>query len=380
MSTLKVNTINAATSGQAVAVDISNPRSFRNLIINGAMQVAQRGTSASTTGISTVDRFKLGASGRDEAQTQSQHVLTSSDTGPWEKGFRYSYHLQNGNQTGGLDAGDHTEIKYTIEAQDIAQSGWDYTSSSSYITLSFWVKSSVAQNFHGYIKTQDGTFKRNVFETGSLTADTWTKITKTFSGHSDITFNNDTGEGLILELLYYAGTDETGTVTLDTWATFNGSIRTPNATNTWWTTNDATFEITGVQLEVGSYATDFEHRSYGDELARCQRYCVDFPINSQLGLGQVYSGSGWVQLPVAVPVPMRAKPSVSKNGDYWFNSNIGNSGYSGDRTVTVEQPGTGGAHMYRLFVQAGSNQNDEETVWCQIHDAAGTYMRLEAEL
>jgi len=344
------------------------------------MQVAQRGTSASTTGISTVDRFKLGASGRDEAQTQSQHVLTSSDTGPWEKGFRYSYHLQNGNQTGGLDAGDHTEIKYTIEAQDIAQSGWDYTSSSSYITLSFWVKSSVAQNFHGYIKTQDGTFKRNVFETGSLTADTWTKITKTFSGHSDITFNNDTGEGLILELLYYAGTDETGTVTLDTWATFNGSIRTPNATNTWWTTNDATFEITGVQLEVGSYATDFEHRSYGDELARCQRYCVDFPINSQLGLGQVYSGSGWVQLPVAVPVPMRAKPSVSKNGDYWFNSNIGNSGYSGDRTVTVEQPGTGGAHMYRLFVQAGSNQNDEETVWCQIHDAAGTYMRLEAEL
>ena len=76
---------------------------------------------------------------------------------------------------------------------------------------------------------------------------------------------------------------------------------------------------------------------------------------------------------------MRTKPSVSKNGSYWFNSNYGNSGYSGDRTVTVETPATS-SHMYRLFVQAGSDQGNGTTVWCQLHDAAGTYMRLEAEL
>jgi len=76
---------------------------------------------------------------------------------------------------------------------------------------------------------------------------------------------------------------------------------------------------------------------------------------------------------------MRTKPSITKNGSYWFNSNYGNSGYSGDRTVTVEAPATS-SHMYRIFVQAGSDQGNGTTVWCQLHDAAGTYMRLEAEL
>ncbi len=247
--------------------------SHRNLIINGAMLVAQRGTSSTGTNYKTVDRFKSSFTGQDEVCTQSQISLTSSDTGPWAKGFRKAYQHQNGNQTSGAGAGDYAYISYIPEAQDIANSGWDYTSSSSYITLSFWVKSSVAQNFYGHFQSDDGTGQRYAFETGSLSANTWTYVTKKIPGNSNITMSNNNGVGFYIYWWQFLGTDRTDSgVALETWGAYAGGTRTPDNTSTWWTTNDATWAITGVQLEVGSYATPFEHRSFGDELRRCQRY------------------------------------------------------------------------------------------------------------
>ena len=117
----------------------------RNIVINGAMEVAQRGITSTSDGIHTVDRFKMGYGGENEVLTQAQ-VDVSSGTSPYTEGFRKAFKITNGNQTGGLGAGDYFQLKYTIEAQDIAKSGWNYTSSSSFITLSFWIKSSVAQN------------------------------------------------------------------------------------------------------------------------------------------------------------------------------------------------------------------------------------------
>mgnify|MGYP003124686795 CR=1 FL=1 len=156
----------ANITGIVTATSISNISSInsgqiggrRNLVINGAMNVAQRGTSyTGTDNYNTVDRVLTSVSGLDENCTFSQHALTSSDTGPWAKGFRKSFHIQNGNQTSGAGAGDYVQFQHRLEAQDVANSGWDYTSSSSYITLSFWVRSSVAQNFYGYLRTKDGT-------------------------------------------------------------------------------------------------------------------------------------------------------------------------------------------------------------------------------
>ena len=274
MSTLKVNTINAATSGQAVDVDIKEPKSFRNLIINGAMQIAQRGTSTSTNGDICCDRWKCQFEGNDEAPTFAQHALTSSDTGPWEKGFRNSLHVTNGNQTSGAGATDEVNFYYQFEAQDIANSGWDYTSSSSYVSFSFWVKSSVSQNFYGAFTSRDGTNRSYTFQTGTLSANTWTKIEKIIPGSSDIQIDNNTAEGMTLHITPFYGTDYTASgVTLDAWVTKVSSQLFPDNTSTWYTTNDATFEFTGVQLEVGSVPTEFEHRSYGDELQRCSRYC-----------------------------------------------------------------------------------------------------------
>ena len=107
--------------------------SNRNIIINGAMTVAQRGVSSTTNGYGSVDRFQCSFSATDESPTHTQHTLTSSDTGPYAEGFRKSFHVQNGNQTGGAGASDFIRLWHKIEAQDLANSGWNYTLSLIHI-------------------------------------------------------------------------------------------------------------------------------------------------------------------------------------------------------------------------------------------------------
>ena len=141
------------------------------------MNVAQRGTSHGSSGYRTIDRFQFYGSGLNASITTAQ-VDVASNVTPYTLGFRKAYKLTNGAQTG-PDAGDTMIFLYRVEAQDLATSGWNYTSSSSYVTFSYWVKSSVPQNFFVTLKSGDGTPQKYATETGSLTADTWTKITKT---------------------------------------------------------------------------------------------------------------------------------------------------------------------------------------------------------
>ena len=342
MSLLKVNTIRhssassdaitLASDGTATAKITNVAPGNRNLIINGAMNIAQRGSSSTTSGFQTVDRFSHGVSGADEAITTSWHDLTSSDTGPWAKGFRKSWHIQNGNQTSGAGAGDKLNISYKIEAQDIAQSGWDYTSASSYITLSFWVRSSVAQDFKGYLYSYDGTPKSYPYSTGSLSANTWTKITKKIPGHADLTFDNNNDSGFFIGLHMFAGGDFTSGVTENAWMTYASGDRTADQTSTWWTTNDATFELTGVQLEVGDVATDYEHRRYSQELIDCQRYYFvaakgDGSDNNGVPFcnGESHNGSQWLGF-IKFPTEMRAIPTLKHNDGTNYYSCYGNGG------------------------------------------------------
>ena len=284
----------------------------KNLIINGAMQVAQRGTSSTSTSYNTVDRMFYTHNGVDEAATTAQHALTSSDTGPYGAGFRHSFHITNGNQTSGI-AADHVIVtRYLVEAQDIAKSGWNYTSSSSFITFSFWVKASVAQTYYVRLYAPDGTPQGYAFAV-ALSANTWTKITKKIPGNSNLQFDNNSDVGFTIEFNLYRGTDSTTSgYTLDTWADYSATSRVPDMTGTWYTTNDATFEYTGMQLEVGSVATDFEHRSFGQELQLCKRYFQNHaPVSGDhmmWGVGRAEGNTGRIGLPVSVP--MRAAPTI----------------------------------------------------------------------
>ena len=308
----------------------------QNLIINGAMQVAQRGTSSTTNGYGSVDRFPIYNQSTDEAPTHAQ-VDVASGTTPYTLGFRKALKITNGNQTSGAGGNDLVAISYGIEAQDLATSGWNYLSSSSNITLSFWVKSSVAQNFYVMIRSEDGTQYNYVVETGSLSADTWTKVTKTIPGNSNLTINNDNGRGMLMEFVLFRGTNGTGSLTLNQWAAYDTAARVPDMTSTWYTTNDATFEITGVQLEVGDSASDFTHESYAETLRKCQRYCVRY---NQTDTGELINICGAARSAHAkwfvmhLSTPMRSDPTVTRVGQ----TRLGMSDFTyenGSDTLTV---------------------------------------------
>ena len=322
----------------------------RNIVINGSMQVAQRGTSSSSDGYQTVDRFKFGYGGENEAPVQYQGALTSSDTGPYGEGHRYAYYVQNGNQTGGAGSADYAEFQYKAEAQDIANCGWNYTSSSNFITLSFWVKSSVAQNFYGFVYSADGTAQRYIFETGTLTANQWKKVVVVVPGGTNVQFDNNVNEGFIIKWIPFYGTDKTNnSATTGSWANYNGAARCPDYTSTWWTTDNSTFWITGVQLEVGSQATPYEHRNFGEELQLCKRYYQQ--INQESSGTSIITGfgNGTARLRAVIPlmVEMRVNPTVAldvSGGNPSFYSYAGSppsySSLSGvestKKTITVD--------------------------------------------
>ena len=324
----------------------------KNLIINGAMQVAQRGTSSTSDSYQTVDRFRIATNSVDEAPTQAQVDVTSG-TEPFTKGFRKAFKITNGNQTSGAGVVDTIHAIYTIEDQDLANSGWNYKSSSSYITLSFYVKSSVAQNFFFFLQSDNGSQFRYVMETGSLSADTWTKITKTIPGNSNLVFNNDNGIGMYIVWTQFDGTDRTGTRSLNAWGALDNTSRTPDQTSTWYTTNDATYEITGVQFEVGSVATDFEHRSFGQELALCQRY---FETGNGLLLA-AYSGGafgGGITLN-EFAVTKRATPTITiTQGSGLGSQTASNVNTNTTYNVGVHWSGSATAGDYRAFTFTAS--------------------------
>ena len=260
------------TSGISTATNFapsSVPTGHRNIIINGAMQVAQRGTSVTATanGFYTVDRIEVGSSNLENSPDHAQSTIATGNDA-FTAGFRNAFKLTNGANSADVD--DQLKISYWVEAQDLACSGWDDSSSSSNITLSFWVKSSVAQTFPCVLYHSDST-KGYSFNYSATTS--WTRITHTIPGAAGQAINNDNGQGILIQWVQYMGTNYTTSGhTVNTWAAYDSADRCADVTNTWINTDDATFEITGVQLEVGSVATTFEHRSYADELRRCQRY------------------------------------------------------------------------------------------------------------
>ena len=298
----------------------------RNLIINGAMQVAQRGTSSTSGGYQTVDRMPVYHTGG--AVTQSQESLTSGS--PFEKGFTKYLRLTNTTANTGTDVA--RSLIYKIEAQDIANSGWNYKSSSSYITISFWVRSSVSQQFYIMARTQDGTSQAYPFSLGTLSADTWTKVTHSISGNSNLQFDNNNDRGLEFFLYVSLGTDFTSSsVTLNAWGAYTSSARLPDYTNSWAAATNATFDITGMQLEVGSVATDFEHRSFAQEIQLCKRYYE--VLNPKLYILARYShhdGAPYGQYHFAVEKRVAPTCSFDTTGGTFESS----SGYSGNPSFT----------------------------------------------
>ena len=334
----------------------------RNMIINGAMNIAQRSTSRTDNENYTVDRFEVDYNGTDEAPTYAQVDVSSSDA-PYPLGLTRALKITNGNQTGGADAGDWLRVRYNVESSDVRHSGWNYKSSTSFITLSFWVKASVAQTYYIEVRTYDGTGQRFSFPY-TLTANTWTKIIKTIPGNSNLDFNDDNGVGLQIQFAQFFGTTYTDSgVTSDTWAAFAVGTQTPDQTSTWYTTNDATWEMTGVQLEVGTQNTPFEHLLRAEELALCQRYCyLHTDSNSTGASSQITIGTGSFYTTnqplyaVHFPVTMRAIPTLAQDTgtNYYIHYHNGTNTQANDVGV-INRPSTNCCMIYDSSLSGSAN-------------------------
>lgn len=322
---LKGNDLMKAETAQDARDFISAGR--KNLVINGDARVAQKGTSADTGSsliAKSVDMFKLMSNNTD---TNSSQQSTSSTDEPWKYGFRKYLRVTNGTIT--YAASSWRELDMPIEAQDVANSGWVISDGNSYATLSFWVRSSVSQKFFMYLRCVDGTMKSYTFGFETI-ANQWVKVEHTIPGDPSLTVNNDTGLGFLIRFVVHYGSSYTGSsCTEEVWRV-TGSDYTPDSSNKWAETSGATFDVTGVQLEVGKNATDFEQRSYAEELALCQRYYFE-TTNAQ---GTVYEASNVttnVGLNVSFPVQMRAIPTITLPTS--IGNNVHNFG-GGDNSYT----------------------------------------------
>jgi hypothetical protein len=296
----------------------------RNIIINGAMQLAQRGTSSTTSGYQTADRFT-------NTFGTAAFTQTIDATVPAGLGFSSSY--KHECTTASSATGAFFGIQQSIEAQNIRNSGWDYTSANSFVTLSFYARSSVAGTYLCGLRTVDGT-AYNISSQYTLAANTWKRVIVSFPGNPNLTINNDNGLGLKVFPMLELGSDYTAGSTFDAWTAHGGSTQTPDVAINIHDTVNSTFFITGVQLEVGNSASDFEHRSVGEELSLCQRYCYQHMAANGGGGGNSTEDmvctaacydTNTAYGAISLPVTMRAAPTIDSHGgtNYWKFYNTG---------------------------------------------------------
>lgn len=283
----------------------SVPSGRRNLVTNGGMTVWQRSTSLAgvteTNGYQTADRFQFWT------YSGGTYTLSKSTTAP--SGFASSYKVLN-TATASTVAGTGVSFRQRIEAQDLQHLEYN-TSDSKAVTLSFWVRSDTTGTYAIRIYNPDST--RMITKTYSISsANTWEKKTIVFAGDTSGVINNDTGYGFELAWWLAAGTDFTSGTASGNWETYSATKEADGQTAQLNTGGE--WYITGIQLEVGSVATEFEHRSYGEESALCKRYYQEMNLRTAVkGMGGVSGSGNSVSNLWTYPYPMRTQPTATTN-------------------------------------------------------------------
>jgi len=290
--------------------------SNRNLIINGAMQVAQRGTSFSgvTSSQYGVDRF---------LETGSIGTRTVSQETDAPSGFSSSLKTAITTAESPPASGDFLLIEHRMEGQNL-QMLKKGTADALPVTVSFWVKSNVTGTY--ILELDDNDNSRNINASYTINSSgTWEYKTITLASDTTGAFDNDANFSARLIWWLDAGSDFRGGTLATSWAsTVNANRAVGNVS--FGSTIGNYWQITGVQLEVGDTATPFEHRSYGDELARCQRYYYD----TELSMVIYATANGFYGVPVTHPVEMRASPAGNISG--------GNLQAGANASVTYRNP------------------------------------------
>jgi len=339
-------------SGQAMITDGAGTLSWaapygnRNLIINGAMAVSQRGTSTTSvtsTGYHACDRFKF-------LYTDAGTWTVSQSTDAPD-GFANSFKVECTTAKSSLASNSRLFILQALEGQNLQQLKKG-TSAAESITLSFYVRTNKTGTYQVHVEDND-----NIRIIGSTytvsSANTWQKVTVTFAGDTTGALDNDNGDSFAVFFALVAGTDNSSGAVPTAWEAKTNAdrgaglnVNLADATSNYW-------QITGVQLELGDTATPFEHRSYSDELARCQWYYERRGGASYQALGSGLVGNGRDQTRITLNYnEKRAVPSIAVEGSL-ISTNREN--YEADITgLTGTAAGTMSAYLACTHSAAGT--------------------------
>ena len=333
-----------------------------NMIINGDMAVAQRATSASdigaSTGYHTVDRFvtEFTTSGR---MTQSQAAITDLP------GFKYALKCDCTTADTSVDAAEYTLINQRMEGYTVSglASG---TSSAKKSTVSFYVKGNASATYVvELIKAGD----RHINKTFSVTT-SWSRVSITFDGDTTTQLAQDNTQELSVNIWIHAGSNYTSGSLQTSWGAYTAANRAVGISSFFDSTDRELF-ITGMQYELGEVATPFEHETFADNLAKCQRYFYKYISNHDYGpLGangmqiNTNSSSG-VMYQGQHPITMRTGPTMAYGGTWNAEVATGNGSFTLAGSVrssdlfwqSQEAIGDGGANGYAAIVYASGDDD-----------------------
>ena len=277
--------------------------SNRNKIINGAMTIDQRNAGAAVTasGSFVVDRFSM--------INTSDGAFSAQQVSEAPSGFTKSVKVTATTADATLATTQNLHLRHAVEGFNVADLGWG-TAAAQAITISFWARSSLTGTFGGSLRNSAST-RAYAFTYSISAANTWEYKTVTIAGDTSGTWETTNGVGILVSWGLGAGPDRSGTAgvwTGDIYVSATGAVSLIGTLN-------ATWQITGVQLEAGDTATPFEHRSYGQELALCQRY---FQTLGGVTYTRFFSGfcpsTTEAVFSFVFPTPMRTAPTASASG------------------------------------------------------------------
>jgi len=310
--------------GNPALANVREPN-FRNIIINGDMSIAQRGTSVSSItgdGYYTVDRFEI------DIATLGTWTQSQSTEVPTGQGFAKSLKMDCTTADASPAAGDKLIFAQSIEGQNL-QYLKKGTSSAESLTLSFWVKTNKTGTYT--LELLDNDNSRSFSQTYTVSsADTWEKKTITYAGDTTGAFGNDNGNSLQCNFWLGAGSNFTSGTFQNSWGSKTAANRVSSSQVNLADSTSNEWYVTGIQLEAGSVASDFEFLPVDVNLRRCQRYYFvqcDGSVSAaqDIGIGTYYTSTD-LRASFSFPTTMRTTPTIeveTVTDGYDFRRNSG---------------------------------------------------------
>ena len=390
MSEIKVNSIKGVGASTAAitvnntdgtcTANITNNLSNRRININGAMICSQRGTSFTNIGSGgggtsgyddtyVLDRFLI-----SQGLSAGRCSVTQENDAP--SGFSKSLKIATTTADTSTAAGEYHRLLTKFEGQDLQRFAKG-TSDAKQFTLSFYCKANASATYVAELHDTDN--DRSISKTFSVTT-SWTRVKLTFAADTTGAFNNDNLLSMTLALWFHAGSTYSSGTLQTNWGSMTAANRAVGIDSIFDSTN-RTFFITGVQLEVGSTATDFEHRSFGQELALCQRYyylhCSG--DGKAISTGSIYTDN-YVFNEVSFPVSMRANPSLDQvTGSNYYAHYSSGTADAFNQFVQINDPHLNGCMLSSNNAGGVSNMSAGKAVHTITSNSA-SFLAFSAEL